>query len=702
METLKDINFKLTYDSSNDNLLKDFFEPALSVSIIYKRGVGYFTSGWLYHNARGIAFLLNNGGKIKFITSPNIDKKDLNYLQGKYEPTIVDNLILKNIDEIELKLKEDYRNLLGWLVYDKIVEFKFAVPKPHLLNGEFHDKFGIFIDKENNIVAFNGSINDSFKGFLNYESISVFPAWKDDTCLAIANEQLKRFDILWENADPNLDIFPLSDIVEKRLIKLRESTDESTRPYDLSKYKQSKPYKPLWLNLRGYQKDAIKAWLGNNGKGIISMATGSGKTITALMIVNKLVHALKKIALLVVVPYKHLLEQWSSEGENFNINFIKCNSDYKNWEQKLNSKITNFLLNSECFLPIITTNATFRTKKFQDLLSKLDKFFLIVDEVHNWGSSELINKYPDRARYRLGLSATPKRHFDEEGTQAISNFFGDIVFEYSLKDAIESGNLCQYYYFPVLVNLTVNEEEEYVELTKSISSLLNVLKNKEKKENISMLLQKDIHLKELFLKRSKILDTAENKINKLEEILKVENLIKSKLNLFYVASKNEIDENQKVIKYLDLVLNKLNELGMFVKKFTAEEDRLERNYLLDQLKEGIINGLVAIRCLDEGVDIPNIERAFILASSSNPKEFVQRRGRILRKYSTKKYAYIYDFIVVPNLNNLQKNSEIFKIERYYLQRELKRFKEFASLAENKYEAEEKIMKIKEMYDLMHI
>jgi len=351
MKLLTDHKFELLYDTSKDDLIKNFFEPALSASLTYKRGVGYFTSGWLYYNARGIAYLLKNGGKINFIISPNLSKEDISYISGNFNEENIENIILKNIDEIEMQLKQEYKNLLGWLVYDKILEFRFAIPKVDL--GEFHDKFGIFIDSKNNLLAFNGSINDSIKGYHNYESISVFPAWKNDTCSNFAQSLNERFDLLWNDNDPNLKIYSLSEIITNKLIKLRSSINEKERPYDIEKYRANQKVVsiPNWLNVRNYQKDALAAWLNQNGRGILSMATGSGKTITALSLVVKMKESLEELSVLVVVPYMHLLEQWSEEAKSFNIDFIKCNSDYPNWENYLKKSLNYYFLNSKHEIP---------------------------------------------------------------------------------------------------------------------------------------------------------------------------------------------------------------------------------------------------------------------------------------------------------------------------------------------------------------
>ena len=457
-----------------------------------------------------------------------------------------------------------------------------------------------------------------------------------------------------------------------------------------------RPKVPDWLDLRDYQKEAINTWIQNNGQGIWAMATGSGKTITSLAGATHLQNSLPNgyVPLIVVVPYMHLVEQWANEGRNFNINFIKCNSDYGNWEKELNHMITNSLHDNKILIPILTTIGTYKTKRFQDQVKKLNNILLIVDEAHNFGSKEIQNYYLENTRFRLGLSATPKRHMDDEGSQAILDYFGDVIYTYDLKDAIRDGNLTPYYYYPIFVNLTEEEEEEYYELSQKISRL-SAFGNDMNDPNSA--------LKILLMKRARIIASASNKIELLKELLIDKDLIHSKHNLFYVAAK--IEENDGFeLRMVDKMVQLLNDMGMQVDKFTADENKDERKYLIDKLSDNLIDGLVAIKCLDEGVDIPSVERAFILASSSNPKEFIQRRGRVLRqsKATGKEYAEIYDFLVIPNPENAMLDSTTLKMERNYLEKEFLRFQEFVEIAENVHEIEPMILELKEKYHLLHI
>ena len=677
-------------------MVKDFYFPMFSNSIQYKRGVGYFTSGWLKENAQGLAQFVENGGTVQFITSPILDKNDLEALQGKYNQEIINESILSNVEEIEKNLEEETRNLLGWLVYDGILEFKFAIPRNHLEGGEFHDKFGIFIDVNNDYVAFNGSMNDSMKGFRNYESISVFKSWSDETSRFNAEDLRQRFDQLWQEKDDNLHIYSMDDIVKNNFIKLKAFSE---RPYDnkatdnrINEIKTSynkKPKLPLGLKLRNYQKEAYKAWKDNSFHGILSMATGTGKTITAF---NALINLLKQeeyLATVVVVPYQHLVTQWAEEAKEFGIEFIMCFESSKKWSSQLLEAVTRYQYKEQKNLFIITTTSTYTLAKFQDPILKLNNLCIVVDEAHNFGAPQIRKYYLENAKFRLGLSATPTRYMDEEGTDALLKYLGKIVYEFSLKKAIKMKMLTPYKYYPILVHLTEEEQEEYLELTKKISKL-----------SIYQDDRNDEILKILLMKRAKIISAAENKLPVLKKTLLKEDLTYSSFNLFYCAAKTTGYEDN-AMRMVDEVHQMVETLGMNVENFTAMDSssKEERAVLIKHLKKQVIDGLVAIRCLDEGVDIPDVKRAFILSSSSNPKEFVQRRGRVLRKAEGKEFAEIYDFLVVPYGYN---NDEEYKANRKYLEKELIRYREFAKLALNYPDCEKSLINIMSEYHLLHL
>ncbi len=686
----------LNYNTSKNKIVQDFYFPMFSNSIQYKRGVGYFTSGWLKENAQGLAQFVENGGTVQFITSPILDHNDLEALQGKYNQEIINESILKNVEDIEKSLEEETRNLLGWLVYDGILEFKFAIPKNHLEGGEFHDKFGIFIDEKNNYVTFNGSMNDSVKGFKNYESISVFKSWGDETSSFNAEDLLQRFNQLWNEKDDNLHIYSMDDIVKNKFIKLKAY---SKRPYDqkpiANKIKDiettyiKEAKLPSWLDVRDYQKEAYTAWENNSFQGILSMATGTGKTITAFYALINLLKKEEYLATVVVVPYQHLVTQWAEEAKEFGIEFIMCFESSKKWSSQLLEAVTRYQYKEQKNLFIITTTSTYTLPKFQDPISKLSNLCIVVDEAHNFGAPQIRNHYLENARFRLGLSATPTRYMDEEGTNAILKYLGKIVYEFSLEKAIRMEMLTPYKYYPVLVHLTQDEQEKYLELTKRISRFYAYGDDHNEEA-----------LKILLMNRARIISGAENKTSVLKETLLKKDLAYSTFNLFYCAAKTTGYEDN-AMRMVDEVHQMVEALGMNVENFTAMDSssKEERAVLIKHLKKQVIDGLVAIRCLDEGVDIPDVKRAFILSSSSNPKEFVQRRGRVLRKAEGKEFAEIYDFLVVPYGYN---TDEEYKANRKYLEKELIRYREFAKLALNYPDCEKSLINIMSEYHLLHL
>jgi len=696
---LKDQEFLLEYRTGSNDVVKEFYVKAFGKSVEYWRAVGYFRSSSLEAFGSTLQKFLKKNGKIKLITSVELTEADSNAIeQGLSKQEVCEHRINAIIEN---EFKENVGTgvtKLSYLLEIGRLEIKIALPKSG--RGIYHEKVGVFFDEEDNYVAFAGSQNETVNAFeQNYECIDVFTSWNDE---ARAKLKKQEFEALWSGVSKGAIVFDFPEASKKKLIHtVKEYTpleygvelfDEPNIEYG----SKNIPKFPSWLKLRYYQKRAINTWIKNDGHGIWEMATGSGKTITSLAAATHLLNSLPEgyVPLLVVVPYMHLVEQWAKEGRNFGINFIKCNSDYGNWEKELNHAITNALQDNNRLIPILTTTGTYKTSRFQNQIKKLENILLIVDEAHNFGSKDIRQFYIENTRFKLGLSATPKRHMDDEGSQAILDYFGDVIFTYDLKDAIRDGNLTPYYYYPIFVNLTEDEEEEYYELSQKISQLAASGKSID---------DPDSTLKILLMKRARIVSSAANKIESLKQLLIDKDLIHSKRNLFYVAAKIEKEDGYE-LRMVDKMVHLLRDLGMQVDKFTSDENKDQRKYLIDKLSNDYIDGLVAIKCLDEGVDIPSVESAFILASSSNPKEFIQRRGRVLRqsKETGKKYAYIYDFIVIPNPEKENLDIGTYKMERNYLEKEFLRFQEFVEIAENAHEIEPLIAELKEKYHLLHI
>lgn len=425
------------------------------------------------------------------------------------------------------------------------------------------------------------------------------------------------------------------------------------------------------------------------------MATGSGKTITALSIATELYRRSAEQGkplqgLLIVCPYRHLVTQWAAEARRFGLQPILAFESVQNWQGELQSQLLAVLSGNQPFVIVITTNATLIRDSLQSQLQFFPRRSLIIgDEAHNLGAARLEARLPQEIKLRLALSATPKRYFDERGTERLLEYFGPVLEpEFTLKDAIAAKALVPYLYYPVLVELTEPEIERYEELSSRIGRAIALQGDTDDNELLTALL----------MQRARLVGSAANKLDALRQIMA--NRLQTSHTLFYCGDGSVEDGvTEECIRQLEAVTGLLtHELGYSVKPYTAKTSLAEREELRYQFAQGILQGLVAIRCLDEGVDIPAIQTAVILASSSNPRQFIQRRGRILRPSPGKERAELFDMIVVPP----ELGRESWSIERNLLRKELQRFVEFADLAINSGSARRVLLPLQEKYQLLDL
>lgn len=683
---LTDIPFQPFLDTSSADLINDFFVPALSTSIRYDRGVGYFSSGWLRITARGMVQFAANSGRARWVTSPILSEVDWEALVLGSEARQDDLLrlaILRNITDLQTTLEQDTLSALAWMIADGILDFKLALPINKLAGGDFHDKFGIFTDVDGNRVSFNGSYNESIKGTRNYESIKIFQSWIP-AFEALVMADVQRFERLWLNQDPNVRVVALPEAAREQIVRLRTSDRPYPEPTWLKfqqlretkvEYTESRPRLPNDLQLRDYQHEAIKAWFEHECRGLLEMATGTGKTITALAATVQLYQQEGQLAVIITVPYKHLVDQWQEEAKLFAYRAVLAYESKASWIDDLNQEILEFNGGYRKFISVITTHTTFISADFQASIARLGgPTVFIADEAHHLGAERSRQNYPEMIPFRLALSATPDRWFDDEGTAALRAYFGETVFAFSLQQAI-GVSLTPYYYYPHLVELTDAEMEEYVQLSTKIARLMN--RSDEDGQNA---------LTMLLIRRANLLNTAENKLTVLSKLIDEVNYLEH--TLFY-CSPGQIDAIVPLLGW---------EKGLLVHRFTAEEDTATRKKLLQQFAEGELQALVAMKCLDEGVDVPSTRTAFFLASSSNPREFIQRRGRVLRRAPGKEHSIIHDLIAIPP-DNFVMDSAVLNAERSIMRRELQRFKEFAGLALNKYQAIDVIWDVARRYGI---
>lgn len=440
---------------------------------------------------------------------------------------------------------------------------------------------------------------------------------------------------------------------------------------------------PDWLTARPYQEQAITAWMENQGQGILNMATGTGKTITSLLAASKLAELQNgRIAVIVAAPYQHLVEQWTAELRNFGVTPIRAFQSRNIWTDDLSSSITEFSAGGRDVVVTVTTHDTFTTEHFQGMVDRLDgsKTLLIADEVHHMGAPHLREALPTRVRARLGLSATPQRWYDDEGTEALNQYFTHgVVFNYGLDKAITNGYLSEYYYVPHVVSLTADEEEEYLALSRAIGKRAARASGDIGDTDA----QTDEQLRQLLFKRARLVGAAENKLSVLKDLIKRQRDMSH--TLVYCGDGQVGGEGEETKRQLRAVTELLGkQLDVKTHQFTYEEDQQTRERLLAEFEDGLVEALVAIRCLDEGVDVPATKTAYVLASSSNPRQFIQRRGRILRPHPDKDHAIIHDFVVAPppTVRSDQQEDSIFNIERTLVQKELRRVSTFAESAKN--------------------
>lgn len=704
---LKEHNWPTVLNTSSDDLIKDFFEPALCASETYCRGVGFFSGAWMRMAAVGMTDFAARGGVAKWITSPILSEDDWEAMRigdkAKSDQALKAALS-RNIQDLSKTLAEDTLSAISWMVADGILDFKLALPRNKLRQGEFHDKFGIFTDALGNRVSFNGSYNDSIQGLHNYEALKVFSSWTENFAPLVEADQ-RRFDDLWENRDPNVEVFDIPAACQAEILKLRKPE----RPYKLPPWvdrvgwrESATTYRAAFLpppgfEPREYQKIAMRKWLDNKGKGILAMATGTGKTPTALYLAYKVAEKIKPCLLIVTCPYINLARQWAGNMRSFGLQPICCHDSWTTWNTTLQNAITGLAVGSTPIVSVVVTNATFLTPRFQRMISMPSiARFLIADEVHNLGADALRESLDPSIQYRLGLSATPERHHDAEGTAAIMDYFGGVIYEYSLREAIRDDVLCRYIYHPVLIDLTSEEAEKYWELTVKISRLFAA---KGEKEEMSS------GLKALLLARARLLSSASAKLPALAETIRALHTPVTRGIVYCGDGQVEDAESgdDVLTRQVEAAVRLLgSDLHLRVRKFTCDEPTEERETILKLLRDGTIDSAVAIRCLDEGIDVPDVRMAFILASSTNPRQFIQRRGRLLRKASGKTRAEIWDFIVRPPDLGGHGDDAAFNVERRLFRRELLRIVEFCGTAENGDAALHTLEDLRRRYNLLDV
>lgn len=688
---LRKLSLKRCYSSDSDDILRNFYLPALSASTQYRRLAGFFSSTALALAARGILGLVRNGGTMKLIVAPKLTRKDLEKISEFYSSPedLVAEVMLKETDDLEEEFVRNHVFALAWMLAQKKLEIKVAIPLDESgrtmpfedaeKTGIFHQKVGILEDANGDIVTFSGSINETARAWLmNVEEFKVFRSWEDSE-REYAEADVKKFERFWDNKSPRAKVIEMPKAVKEKLVSI--APDDISVIHFECWYTHTKRR----ITLFPHQEEAIEKWISHEGRGILEMATGTGKTYTAMGCLERIWRKEAPLIVVITFPRNHLLPQWEKAIQDFGFKcdgFVAVNRE-GNWKKRVHETFVDIELGYKKRTVVLISHDSFSSEFFREEVSGAASYatlFVIADEVHGLGAPKLKEGLLGCYRYRLGLSATPERYFDSKGTKELLEYFGGVVFWFTLADAVTTINpntgetyLTPYEYFLKFVPLERDEVEEYLEFVSRIKALS--ARNEEKPdEEIEELIE------QLRFKKAKIVKAARSKLRALEDVVEEVGTQNIHHTLVYC------DEN-----LLDEVVEFFTKRKIIVHRFTMQESTRpekkygglsEREFLIREFGEGNYQVLAAIRCLDEGVDVPPAERAILMSSSGNPREFIQRIGRVLRRYPGKEKAVIYDMVAYIPLTFIP--PEFRWVGKRLLDWEFERCLEIARCAENGY------------------
>lgn len=646
--TFRDLQIKKSYiNQGTDNFVDCLLNPALKLAKTYRRSVGFFSSSVFKLIINSLPSFIRNGGTICLIVSPTLSEDDAAAIQLGYEKKeeLVNRRFFESFQNEIRNFDDSSLNILSELVARDILDIKVASVKNDI--GIYHDKLGILVDKDDNKIVFYGSPNSSINAYQNnYEKVRVVRSWIAGEGDSVEDE-VAEFDKLWDNENDYLEVYNFMDSIRKCILNFVEERK--------AEKKNSEPIK-----LFDYQKEAIEKWVGNGYKGFYIMATGTGKTWTAIYSAKKLIENYPSL-IVIAAPYKHLVKQWAEDVRRAfrDASIVLISSENPQWFSVAKQYVIAQKYDASKQIILITTIKSFYSDRFNAVmsLSKQEKL-LIVDEAHRFTQRD--DKLHVTFRYMLGLSATPLNGKNNASGIELVNFFGGQVYNLPIEDALDKHFLVPYNYHPIFVEATEEEESRFGQISANMAGCFHdgVLVDTER-----------------FVKyvraRLRLLSMAENKISHLDDFIKQ---IPVKDHFIVYCGDGHLfdDEKEDEIRYIQYVKNHLYNLGIKSSQFTATESMDRRMELVDMFNNNEISSLVAIRCLDEGINIPSIKSALILSSNDDYREFVQRRGRILRRYDNKKEADIYDVVVLPSRNTPK--MAIIELRRYY---------EYARLAQNR-------------------
>jgi len=668
---------KALYTVPLDDLVGEVMIPALRAAQSVDCMMGFFNSTAFVSLAPGLAAFLNSPpGILRIIASPAVSADDEESMRRAIEKlgAVLARAAERLFNEAELDesaLVQHQYDCLAYMVAEGRLQMKFS----WVSGGIFHPKVWVFSDA-NDTVVLHGSSNFTLHGLKsNLETVALERPWR-------GTEQAERgtilrtlFERLWRGDTPETTTIPLSEAIRKRLLTRATVAPLPTIDSFLSLYYSTTQTAPRTQRLRvpkgltigagkfAHQATAIEAWLANDKRGILAMATGSGKTLTALSAASRIEDP--SLLIVVAAPYRPLIEQWESEVRSFGISPLNLS------QLSIAEKVRRLSLEQRALAThggvsvAVLSHSTLVSPAVVSLFSAPQSphsTLLIADEVHNLGRRSFLDaERLDGFAYRLGLSATPQRQFDPEGTASLLDYFGGVVYEYPLESAIGTC-LVPYNYHLLPVSLSPLEVEQYEELTQRLQRLGYRDDAFDPAEGGRLSLE----ITRLLVQRRAIVESCEEKLPTL-----VDRLFSQSIALQHVL----IYASDKRPTQLRAVNRSLMEKGVMFHQLTSAEscDRRLTKKLLADFASGQLQVLTSKRVLDEGVNIPEVRTAYLLASSTVRRQWIQRRGRLLRECPAigKRWADLYDFGVIG-----QGVPDGVRVQ------ELMRARAFASLARN--------------------
>ena len=711
---LKNLNIQYRYTTGGENAPFAFFTDALSNSSNFDLGLGFFSTASFNVLSTGFAKFISNGGTMRLYINQYLSEEDYVAITTLPVETLDRKLIadFESMRNLLSKRDKHFFNCLSYLISTNRISIKVVVPKK---GGIAHQKFGIFTDKLGDKIAFSGSTNFTASALLrNLETIDCFTSWENvDSKKRIESSESDFNDVFNGISDAiwvyepiafkehikttyiSPDIEQLLAEEETLINSLKSSNATNFTPYEIETKETEEPQFPYTTGPFEYQIEAYKEWVKRGYKGIFAMATGTGKTITSLNCVLEEYKKSKEYRLLILVPTLDLAMQWVGEVKKFNYkNIFEVGGD-TDWRASLTKLKNDFEWGIHSNFVIISTYDSFVNEVFQKILYTLcDGMILIADEAHNVGRNQVKTVFENLPiEKRIALSATPRRAYDIEGTQAVERFFADLepyCYSYSMEKAIKNKRLMEYLYFPKLAYLSAEEMTQYCKLTKVLLQYFDKDLNSFKSSP---------EVTELLMKRKRIIHKAQDKYRVFEQIVdELVNNKKAKYCFVYAPEGKDyrVDEFQRIIETLKNIVNTKYSKIRTNTYVGGDKDKKEK---LQSFADGQIDMMFAMKCLDEGVDVPRAEVGIFTSSTGNPRQFIQRRGRLLRTHPDKRFARIYDIIVVPDFGLLPGDSDTYAMERSQVRSELMRVAYFASLASNYNFACQSLQELLDYYNL---